>query len=56
MRSGRTCPHAGSGAEGLLLIAPHEWEEHQQPQQTSSSLYTRYGLEYLLSQSRIRRP
>lgn len=30
----------------LLLIAPHEWEEHQQPHDYYR--YTRYGLEYLL--------
>ena len=30
----------------LLLIAPHEWEEHQQPYDYYR--YTRYGLEYLL--------
>lgn len=33
----------------LLLIAPHEWEEHQQPHDYYR--YTRYGLEYLLSQA-----
>jgi len=31
----------------LLLIAPHEWEEHQQPHDYFR--YTRYGLEYLLT-------
>jgi SAM-dependent methyltransferase len=31
----------------LLLITPHEWEEHQQPHDYFR--YTRYGLEYLLS-------
>lgn len=31
----------------LLLIAPHEWEEHQQPHDYFR--YTRYGLEYLLA-------
>ncbi len=30
----------------LLLIAPHEWEEHQQPHDFYR--YTRYGLEHLL--------
>jgi SAM-dependent methyltransferase len=30
----------------ILLIAPHEWEEHQQPHDYFR--YTRYGLEYLL--------
>jgi SAM-dependent methyltransferase len=30
----------------LLLIVPHEWEEHQQPHDYYR--YTRYGLEYLL--------
>jgi SAM-dependent methyltransferase len=30
----------------VLLIAPHEWEEHQQPHDYYR--YTRYGLEYLL--------
>jgi len=33
----------------LLLIAPHEWEEHQQPHDYFR--YTRYGLEYLLTQA-----
>ncbi len=33
----------------LLLIAPHEWEEHQQPHDYYR--YTRYGLEYLLQQA-----
>jgi SAM-dependent methyltransferase len=33
----------------LLLIAPHEWEEHQQPRDYYR--YTRYGLEYLLRQA-----
>ena len=33
----------------LLLIAPHEWEEHQQPHDYFR--YTRYGLEYLLKQA-----
>ena len=30
----------------LLLITPHEWEEHQQPHDYFR--YTRYGLDYLL--------
>jgi len=30
----------------LLLVVPHEWEEHQQP--NDYYRYTRYGLEYLL--------
>jgi SAM-dependent methyltransferase len=33
----------------LLLIAPLEWEEHQQPHDYYR--YTRFGLEYLLSQA-----
>ncbi len=33
----------------LLLIAPLEWEEHQQPHDYYR--YTRYGLEYLLTQA-----
>ena len=33
----------------LLLIAPHEWEEHQQPHDYYR--YTRYGLQYLLCQA-----
>lgn len=33
----------------LLLIAPHEWEEHQQPHDYYR--YTRYGLAYLLRQA-----
>jgi SAM-dependent methyltransferase len=33
----------------LLLIAPHEWEEHQQPHDYYR--YTRYGLEYLLQRA-----
>lgn len=33
----------------LLLIAPHEWEEHQQPHDYYR--YTRFGLEYLLRQA-----
>jgi SAM-dependent methyltransferase len=31
----------------LLLVAPHEWEEHQQPHDYYR--YTRYGLEHLLT-------
>jgi SAM-dependent methyltransferase len=38
------------GAGGrLLLVAPHEWEEHQQPHDYFR--YTRYGLRYLLEQA-----
>jgi SAM-dependent methyltransferase len=33
----------------LLLIVPHEWEEHQQPHDFYR--YTRYGLEHLLRQA-----
>ena len=33
----------------LLLIVPHEWEEHQQPHDYFR--YTRYGLEYLLREA-----
>jgi len=33
----------------LLLVAPHEWEEHQQPHDYYR--YTRFGLEYLLNQA-----
>ena len=33
----------------LLLIAPHEWEEHQAPHDYFR--YTRYGLEYLLGEA-----
>jgi SAM-dependent methyltransferase len=33
----------------FLLIAPHEWEEHQQPHDYFR--YTRYGLDYLLRQA-----
>ncbi len=33
----------------LLLIAPHEWEEHQQPHDYFR--YTRYGLQYLLKRA-----
>ncbi len=33
----------------LLLVAPHEWEEHQQPHDYYR--YTRFGLEYLLKQA-----
>jgi SAM-dependent methyltransferase len=42
---GRTLAPGGR----LLLIAPHEWEEHQQPHDFFR--YTRYGLEYLLCQA-----
>jgi SAM-dependent methyltransferase len=31
----------------ILLVAPHEWEEHQQPHDFYR--YTRYGLHYLLT-------
>lgn len=33
----------------LLLIVPHEWEEHQQPHDYFR--YTRYGLRYLLERA-----
>jgi len=33
----------------LLIIAPHEWEEHQQPHDYFR--YTRYGLRYLLERA-----
>jgi SAM-dependent methyltransferase len=33
----------------LLLVAPHEWEEHQQPHDYYR--YTQYGLRHLLSQA-----
>lgn len=33
----------------LFLVAPHEWEEHQQPHDYYR--YTRFGLEYLLTQA-----
>ncbi len=36
-------------AARLLLIVPHEWEEHQQPHDYFR--YTRYGIEYLLRQA-----
>lgn len=36
----------------LLLITPHEWEEHQQPHDYYR--YTRYGLAYLLQCSGFR--
>jgi SAM-dependent methyltransferase len=42
---GRTLKPGGR----LLLIAPHEWEVHQQPHDYFR--YTRYGLEYLLRES-----
>ena len=38
----------GSGGR-LLLVAPHEWEEHQQPHDYFR--YTRYGLRYLLERA-----
>jgi len=37
----------------FLLIAPHEWEEHQQPHDYYR--YTRYGLDYLLRQAEFER-
>ena len=37
----------------FLLIAPHEWEEHQQPHDYYR--YTRYGLDYLLRQAGFER-
>jgi SAM-dependent methyltransferase len=36
----------------LLLVAPHEWEEHQQPHDYFR--YTRYGLQYLLERAGFR--
>ncbi|MEJ7605672.1 MAG: class I SAM-dependent methyltransferase [Bryobacteraceae bacterium] len=33
----------------LLLVTPHEWEEHQQPYDYFR--YTRFGLEYLLTRA-----
>jgi SAM-dependent methyltransferase len=33
----------------LLIVAPHEWEEHQQPHDYFR--YTRYGLRYLLERA-----
>jgi SAM-dependent methyltransferase len=33
----------------LVLVAPHEWEEHQEPHDYYR--YTRYGLKHLLSQA-----
>jgi SAM-dependent methyltransferase len=33
----------------LLLVAPHEWEEHQQPHDYFR--YTRYGIEHLLKKA-----
>ena len=33
----------------LFLVAPHEWEEHQQPHDYYR--YTRYGLDFLLRQA-----
>jgi SAM-dependent methyltransferase len=37
-----------SGAR-VLLVIPHEWEEHQQPHDYFR--YTRYGIEYLLKKA-----
>jgi SAM-dependent methyltransferase len=45
---GRTIVDGGR----LLLVAPHEWEEHQQPHDYFR--YTRYGLRYLLEQAGFR--
>jgi SAM-dependent methyltransferase len=42
---GRTLAAGGK----LLLIVPHEWEEHQQPHDYFR--YTRYGLEHLLREA-----
>jgi SAM-dependent methyltransferase len=42
---GRVLAHGGR----LLLVAPHEWEEHQQPHDYYR--YTRYGLRYLLERA-----
>lgn len=36
----------------LLIVAPHEWEEHQQPHDYFR--YTRYGLELLLKRAGFR--
>jgi SAM-dependent methyltransferase len=36
----------------ILIIAPHEWEEHQQPHDYFR--YTRYGLRYLLERAGFR--
>lgn len=36
----------------VLIIAPHEWEEHQQPHDYFR--YTRYGLRYLLGRAGFR--
>lgn len=36
----------------LLIVAPHEWEEHQQPHDYFR--YTRYGLQYLLERAGFR--
>jgi SAM-dependent methyltransferase len=36
----------------LLIVAPHEWEEHQQPHDYFR--YTRYGLRYLLERAGFR--
>lgn len=35
----------------LLLVAPHQWEEHQQPHDYYR--YTRFGLRHLLEQARF---
>jgi SAM-dependent methyltransferase len=45
------CEMARSLAPGgrMLIVAPHEWEEHQQPHDYFR--YTRYGLELLLTQA-----
>ncbi len=45
------CEMARSLAPGgrMLIVAPHEWEEHQQPHDYFR--YTRYGLELLLKQA-----
>ncbi len=36
----------------ILIVAPHEWEEHQQPHDYFR--YTRYGLRYLLERAGFR--
>jgi SAM-dependent methyltransferase len=36
----------------VLIVAPHEWEEHQQPHDYFR--YTRYGLRYLLERAGFR--
>lgn len=45
---GRTLRKGGR----LLLVAPHEWEEHQQPHDYYR--YTRFGLRHLLEQAGFR--